>query len=345
VLASPVRAALQRCAGAASCDAFYGCALRLRLVHLRGHPWKRQVIRARRLLRELAAQPAAGAPAVPGVDARGAAPETRPEARGEEARGEEARGEEARGEEARGEETRTEKGTRGVQAAARWARCVALSPLRRRLGALKQRAARRALQRLNARCRQVLSAVLAAVAETLDSAEASLELTPAERACAWLGRPGQPVPGAGAAAAALTARRSALRSRCQALVTFRGVSTAVQDAERDAAEVRRLLKSGKLPSSAYHKCAHKADTLRVLGQSAHRRARKAAAALRRICFERFPRAWLRRQQRRAAGEPLPGGCYRLRRVLGLLTGHGQATVRNDSRKLIRWAKRRCPPGG
>jgi hypothetical protein len=232
-----------------------------------------------------------------------------------------------------------------VQAVARWTRCIAHAPLRRHLGALKQHAAQRVLQRLEVRCRQVLSTVLAAVAEALDSAEASLALAPAERACAWLGRPGQPVPGTGAAAAALAARRSALRSRCQVLVTLRAVSTAVQDAERDVAEVRRLLQRGKLPSAAYHKCAHKADTLRVLGQSTHRRAREAAKALRKICFERFPRAWLRRQQRRATGEPLPGGCYRLRRVLGLLTGHGQAAARSESRKLIRWAERRCPVGG
>jgi hypothetical protein len=309
-----VETVLRQCVGQRGCDAFYGCALRQRLAALKAHPWKGLVLRGRRALQALEKAETNGGKA-PGEDGGG-------------------------------------KGDGDVTIVtdrpARLARCAALAGLRRRLGALDHVAARRIRARLKQRCRHALAWRLTATQQVLDRAERTLELEAARRVCerlsavtelAEISEPG------GKAPPAFTAQGETLRTRCRRLSALRAKAAAARDAERDAAEVDRLLSSGGGLSPAYHKCAHKADTLRLLLGAEHSRARQAAERLRLACFERFPRSWLRRQQRRSEGDDLPGGCYRLRKVLALLVEHARPSVRARHSKLIRWARRRCPAGG
>jgi hypothetical protein len=46
---------LEGCGAHLDCDRFFGCALRLWLTHLAAHPWKRAVLRAQRVTRDVAA--------------------------------------------------------------------------------------------------------------------------------------------------------------------------------------------------------------------------------------------------------------------------------------------------
>lgn len=54
LVGKPLDRVIRECAARGDCDGFYGCALRIWLSHLKRHPWKRAVLRARRRSRTVA---------------------------------------------------------------------------------------------------------------------------------------------------------------------------------------------------------------------------------------------------------------------------------------------------
>jgi hypothetical protein len=136
-------------------------------------------------------------------------------------------------------------------------------------------------------------------------------------------------------------RISRARALCHTLDGQRKLAFAVRYAQRDAALVRKSLKSGESGDAVYYKCVHKGKTLSTLEGASQTRAKAAAKTLREVCFEQFPAAFLTRH--RQAGATEKRHCYKIRLVAGLISGHASRAVISARAELIRWAKERCGP--
>jgi hypothetical protein len=127
---------------------------------------------------------------------------------------------------------------------------------------------------------------------------------------------------------------------CTTLDAQRKLAFAVKYAHRDAGLVRKLLKSGESGDAAYYKCVHKGKTLSILQKAGQPMAKVAATALREVCFEQFPVAFLSRHRKMGTSEPRH--CYKIRQVTAMLSVHASRTVIAARTELLRWAAQRCP---
>jgi len=208
----------------------------------------------------------------------------------------------------------------------------------RALAKRKEPAAARASRSLASACAGAVKLRLESVVEGLELLVSKLEPDSHAADCREL-RAWKP-PGWLPAQHPARRRISRARALCDILDGQRKLAFAVKYAQRDAALVEQLLKSGKSDDAGYYKCVHKGKTLSLLNGASQSRARAAAKVLQEVCFDRFPRAYLSRH--RKAGATGKQHCYKVRLVAGLLKKHASRDVVRDSAELIRWAGAVCP---
>jgi hypothetical protein len=273
-----VRRMLTEC-GRADCDALYGCARRLQLEELRQHPWKRTVLRARRLIEEM-------------------------------------------------RRARTEEELR------RSGRHCGDRELKKNLEKIG-RPSRQVLAGLRAACARVHRDRLKLLEQRLQRAQQTLQADAHLEDCrlvrTWArGR---------RASADLASALRRVAGLCDALDKQKDVAYAVRYAEQDVPEVRRCLARGQA-ASCLHKCVHKGRTYRTLTRAKGGRATRAGQALRTVCFERLPLAYLRQILKNASAAA--GHCYRIRQVRRLLEKHGGQSARNRASALLAQSRAVCP---